>query len=308
MAPSPVFASLEAYRARQADTGFWQPHVAEVLARHGLPGDPAAMRPGIGATYPTFLCGDLVVKLFGGWPTWRQSFSAESAVQVVLARDPGLLVPASVAEGTLFAESPDAWPYLVTARVAGLSWDRAELSDRQRIAVAAQLGEQVARLHRLPPPDLPAWATLDLEEACGRSALPSHLVADVEAFVARTGEGAPVLVHGDLMERHAFVEHGRLTGIIDWGDAMVADPHYELAKLHLGLFAGDGLLLRAFLSAANWAVGPDFARRCLAQAIRRQAVGLVQHPSMDVSHRVPDLLQGRVPATLDELAGHLFPL
>ncbi len=30
-----------------------------------------------------------------------------------------------------------------------------------------------------------------------------------------------VSVHGDLIARHAFVENGRLTGIIDWSDARI---------------------------------------------------------------------------------------
>ena len=33
-----------------------------------------------------------------------------------------------------------------------------------------------------------------------------------------------MLVHGDLMFRHVFVEDGRLTGIVDWGDAVAAGP------------------------------------------------------------------------------------
>lgn len=35
---------------------------------------------------------------------------------------------------------------------------------------------------------------------------------------------------------HAFVENGRLTGIIDWGDAMVTDRHYELIQLYRDMF------------------------------------------------------------------------
>lgn len=308
MAPPPVFATLAEYRARQTDTDFWRPHVAEVLARHDLPGDQAAMAPGIGATYPTFLCGDLVVKLFGGGSPWQQSYAAERDIQAALAGDPALRVPALLAEGRLFEDAAAAWPYLVTTRIPGMSWERATLSEDARLSVAVQLGEQVAHLHRLAPPDLPIWPALDLEEACRRSALPPHLISDVKTFVSQIAEGAPVLVHGDLMERHAFVENGRLTGIIDWGDAMAADRHYELAKLHLGMFAGEGRLLRAFLTAAEWPVGADFSRRSLAQAIRRQAIGLVQHHSMDVFHRLPAILDGRVPTSLDDLAGMLFPL
>jgi aminoglycoside phosphotransferase (APT) family kinase protein len=38
----------------------------------------------------------------------------------------------------------------------------------------------------------------------------------------------PVLVHGDLHVRHALVVHGRLSGVIDWGDVCLADPAIDL--------------------------------------------------------------------------------
>ncbi|MCY3817900.1 MAG: hypothetical protein OXH52_00855 [Gammaproteobacteria bacterium] len=56
------------------------------------------------------------------------------------------------------------------------------------------------------------------------------------------------------MFRHVFVEEGRLAGIIDRGDALEADRHYELAQIQLNLFDGDKTLLRAFLDHSGWPV------------------------------------------------------
>ncbi len=47
-------------------------------------------------------------------------------------------------------------------------------------------------------------------------------------YVTRTDQAGPAFLHGDLMFRHVFVKEGRLAGIIDWGDAVVTDRHYEL--------------------------------------------------------------------------------
>ncbi|MBI1813660.1 MAG: phosphotransferase [Deltaproteobacteria bacterium] len=44
------------------------------------------------------------------------------------------------------------------------------------------------------------------------------------------------LHHGDLVANHAYVENGRLTGIIDWGNAMVTNRRYELGKLYFDTF------------------------------------------------------------------------
>ncbi len=52
-------------------------------------------------------------------------------------------------------------------------------------------------------------------------------------FVERGGSrDAPrVLVHGDLGCGHLLTNDAGLAGIIDWGDALIADPAYDLAAL-----------------------------------------------------------------------------
>lgn len=39
-----------------------------------------------------------------------------------------------------------------------------------------------------------------------------------------------VLCHGDLKAAHILVDDGRLAGVIDWGDALVADPWFDIAR------------------------------------------------------------------------------
>ena len=38
------------------------------------------------------------------------------------------------------------------------------------------------------------------------------------------------LCHGDLKAAHIFVEAGRVAGVIDWGDAVVGDPLWDIAR------------------------------------------------------------------------------
>lgn len=51
--------------------------------------------------------------------------------------------------------------------------------------------------------------------------------SDLLADVALAGPSA--LVHGDLGPEHVRYDEGRITGIIDWSDARVADPALDLA-------------------------------------------------------------------------------
>lgn len=50
----------------------------------------------------------------------------------------------------------------------------------------------------------------------------------------------PTLVHGDLWFGNTLWEHGRLTGIVDWDGARVADPAHDvaIARNDLALLAG----------------------------------------------------------------------
>ncbi len=308
MPAPPVFNSMAEFRSRLTDVAFWRPYVSEVLQRHA-PAAPAGNLQAGGGTYPTFLCGELVVKLFGGWQTWRQAHATERSALAALARAATSAAPQLLAAGRLGRDDRAPWPYLVTSRVPGKPWGKANPSKERQLSLAAELGRQVRRVQALRPAGLPPSALLppaQVADAARASALPAHLVAQVEGYVARLGPLDGAFVHGDLMHRHLFVADGRLTGIIDWGDAACKDRHYELAKLHLDLFDCDQGLLRAFLQASHWPLTPGFPHKALALALHRQADGLMQHFSMDVFHKLPSLLPLQDIRTLDELATALF--
>ena len=77
MIAPPTFASQQERLARIGDVDFWCPYLAEILERHGLTEAGHEPVAGFNATYPTFLYGDVVVKLFGNTPWWREGHAAE---------------------------------------------------------------------------------------------------------------------------------------------------------------------------------------------------------------------------------------
>lgn len=198
---------------------------------------------------------------------------------------PGSRRPGSWGTGRLFQGDDAPWPYLVTTRMPGVASWCAGMSEKQRHALAEAVGRQVRRLHALTPSGgatYEDWRALDVPAAARRSSLPPHLVAQVEAYLAKLGPVDAVFTHGDITANHVFVENGRFAGIIDWGDAMLADRHTEVVQIHRDLFACDKALLRVFLKASGWPLAKDFPLRALGLALQRQAVGLAQHHSMDV--------------------------
>jgi aminoglycoside phosphotransferase (APT) family kinase protein len=78
-------------------------------------------------------------------------------------------------------------------------------------------------------------------------------VADAAAgaFDARRGALAAVevgsLCHGDLKLGHVVVDEDRLAGVIDWGDAVVGDPVWDIARFaHRADAASLSLLLEGY--------------------------------------------------------------
>ncbi|MDA1278467.1 MAG: phosphotransferase [Chloroflexi bacterium] len=303
----PTFSSDQEYVSRLRDVGFWRPYVEDVLGRHDLVESGEELVPGVGGTYPTFVQAGVVVKLLGYVRPPRDSNEVELAALETLAADPEIKAPRLLARGQVFDNSADPWSYLITTRMPGVAWEYAGLTFEQKRSLAAELGQQVRRVHSLHPRGFAPheYQSADrVAAACVTSSLPSHLVAQIDDYLARSGQMEPVFAHGDMMYRHIFVEDGCLTGIIDWGDATVIDRHYEFGKLHLDLFECDKTLLRVFLEASEWPATEDFPQMAMALALHRQAERKTL--KMDVFYTLPNLLPLQDIATLDDLATVLF--
>jgi aminoglycoside phosphotransferase (APT) family kinase protein len=87
-----------------------------------------------------------------------------------------------------------------------------------------------------------------------------HLIQQIQSYLSRHDCPKPVcLIHADVSWDHVFgyadsKEHWHTTGLIDFGDARVGDPVYELVGLHCNLFELDTNLLRPFLQADQLAI------------------------------------------------------
>ncbi|WP_337926533.1 aminoglycoside phosphotransferase family protein [Kribbella sandramycini] len=120
--------------------------------------------------------------------------------------------------------------YLLTAEVAGAPSDAP--------GVLAQAVRHLRRLHELQAPnaDWPGRLDLLIDELdvlvdhLG-TALIDQLRQLLRPFVDEVAAAPPSLLHADLHTRHLYAADGRLTAILDWGDACYGDPLYDLARL-----------------------------------------------------------------------------
>lgn len=312
MSRPPSFTSLQDHISRLGDINFWWPYLCEILKRHGLINTHCEPIAGFNSTYPTFLYGDIVIKLFGYSKSWQQRYAAEHAALAVVATQPNVIAPRLLSFGKLYDNVHASWPYLITSKIAGVALQHIQLPDDQQQELAIQLGKQVHSIHALKPQmgisTDADWAELSIAHAAKFSSLPPHLVAQVDDYLQQLEPEEPVFTHGDLCEHHIFIENGKLSGIIDWGDAMVTDRHYELIQIYRGVFNCDKKLFKIFLEASNWPIGKNFAHQVLGQALRRQAIGLAQHHSMDVFEPIAKKFPLQEIKTLQELAETLFEL
>lgn len=276
------------------DPRYWRPYVSEALSRHTLP--VRRLEPPFAGTFPTFLVGDLVVKLFGETFDGAASCAAERSMHRLLAGHPEIPAPRLVAEGHLFNTAP-RWPYLVTERLTGTALRDAALSASDSAAVARRLGEVVARLHRLRAPEpirlrnLVPRLRATAAERLARFGLPTHLVDQVPAYLL-DAPAPDTLVHADITADHVFTGGGRLVGIIDWGDAIVADSYYELVAISLDALGGRQELIEGFLDGYGWQRTDEFGRRTLQAMLEFQfdAVSrLGQIIDLDTTRSLADL-------------------
>lgn len=119
--------------------------------------------------------------------------------------------------------------------------------------LAAALGRALAAVHDLPrsvvedaglpvyeAPEYRQRLLSELDRAAATGHVPSRLLTRWERALEDVGRWRfqPCVVHGDLVAEHVLVEGSTVLGILDWGQAKVADPADDLAWLAVGADTG----------------------------------------------------------------------
>jgi aminoglycoside phosphotransferase (APT) family kinase protein len=221
--------------------------ITALLARH-LPGYEVRSLAELGGGLDNIVYEvnrDLVVRFSreADHAVRRGSIEREVAVLTRVTELSTLPVPELV-----FAD-PEAG-FLAYTKLPGVPLHEHPVPEPSRLA--APLGRFLSGLHRAPleafedlvPRDtgpLTAWLS-EAEEDYRDIAthLPAPARARVEDFLAHPPPAEPRAVafcHNDLGAEHVLVavEASRLTGVIDWTDAAIADPAHDLALIYRDL-------------------------------------------------------------------------
>ena len=180
----------------------------------------------------------------------------------------------------LAAADPSALgaPFLLMERVPGRP-----LLEARAAGMGAVLADLQLRLHALDPAPLAralgAAGTFDgyLDRLAGRIERArldglAPLLGWLRA--GRPPGGALAICHGDFHPQNVLVEHGVVTGVLDWPNALVADPAFDVAStLNILRFVPAGLtsMPRALRALARL-VQPLLAWRYLARYRRGRPI------------------------------------
>lgn len=237
------------------------------------------------------LGGDLSVRL----PSARRYAAAVEKEQrwlPKLAPHLPLPIPAPVALGQPGEGYP--WPWSICRWLPGETLAVAEAADP--VAIARDLGGFLAALQRIEASDGPAagphsffrggpLATYDAETRAAVTALGGMVdvagaLAVWDAALASRWERSPVWVHGDVAPGNLLVGGGRLSAVIDFGQACVGDPACDLAIAWTGF---DGAAREAFRAAV--ALDPQTWARARGWALWKALIVLAQAPGANPAGR-----------------------
>jgi len=252
-------------RRYRHDASSWLEAVTELCLQHGR--TPGAVVPcAQGSNLIATVDDDWIVKIFP--PFLVHQWECERRVLPRMFGALPVRTPKLHATGT----RDDGWNFVILEKLHGTLLERcwAELRQPERASILEQIGATMAAAHRLPVGDLaslpPRWDHFARDQIAGcrarheRLGAPSWLLDGLEGFLDEHAAEAmrceqPVILTGEYTPINLLAEKGstgwHLSGMFDFGDAMIGPARYDWAGPAAFLCAGEPTAMRAFLAGVH---------------------------------------------------------
>ncbi|HEX6242756.1 MAG TPA: aminoglycoside 3'-phosphotransferase/choline kinase family protein [Polyangiales bacterium] len=276
----------------------WRFAIEELCAIHGVSHRQVRAFPQ-GSNLVAAVDERWVVKIFP--PFHRHQWESERRVLPRIHGQLSVAVPALIAQGT----REDGWTYVIVEKLSGVllesCWPSLTHADKRRILT--QIGAAMASAHAVPVEELsklpPDWNTFVRVQAVAsrerheRRGMPDWLIAGMDELV---GDGAAfeipererVLLTGEYTPFNLLAHRGprgwHLSGMFDFGDAMIGPRDYDLLGPSLFLAEGNAALIAALFR------GYTGGRAQLDADRRMRLLGLMllhRYSNLDNQIRIP---------------------
>jgi hygromycin-B 7''-O-kinase len=260
----PFIHSFEEYENLKLKADIFENAAKEIIRRHQLPNEPISLFEG---TNIVFSYGkNRVIKIFP--PLHQDQFTSETLVMKHLHNKLSIRTPTIEYEGEIMG-----WPYVIMSRLEGTLleglWEK--LGHNNKLIIIRELGALIREVHSLPTHGLEVidcdWQQFiknQINQCMTKhqtTKLPENLLQQIptylesiETFLPRIKD--PVILTGEytpmnfLVTQKSGVWH--IHGLIDFGDAMLGLPQYDLLGPGAFLIQGDKILLKEFLIAYGY--------------------------------------------------------
>ncbi|WP_133140292.1 aminoglycoside phosphotransferase family protein [Legionella genomosp. 1] len=238
--------------------------VKAIINKHQLPEAALTLFPD--GTNIVFSFGAKVIKIFP--PVHQTQFESERLILKHLDGKLSVRTPRLEEEGELFG-----WPYLIISRLEGTLletlWET--MSKNNKIVILHELGELIREVHTLSTEGLEAidchWPQF-IEKQIAQcvtnhqnKGFPPVLLKQLPDYLESAKElvtsiKKPVILTGEYTPMNFLVNHKddmwHISGLIDFGDAMLGLPEYDLLGPGAFLIQGDKQLLETFIMAYGY--------------------------------------------------------
>ncbi len=290
--------SFEDFETLKQNTDVVNAIAGELIKRHQLP--KASLQLFSEGTNLVFAYGDhAVIKIFP--PFHLDQFKSDLLVLKHFQGKLSLQTPTVKYEGEIFG-----WPYIIMNQLDGtlleVLWDK--MDHDNKVIIIRELGALIREVHALPTLGLEEidchWEQfihqqMDRCRELHRSVdLPNSLLEQIPSYLESTKDsliriGRPVLLTGEYTPMNFLVKQVKniwhINGLIDFGDAMLGLPEYDLLGPGAFLIQGDKVLLREFLMAYGYT--PD----TLTPALSHQMMALMllhKYSNLNIQVRIKD--------------------
>ena len=294
----PPIHTFEEYETFKEHTQTLEKMAQEIIERHQL--SHASLTLFTEGTNIVFAYGEgMVIKIFP--PFHLNQFTSDHLVLTHLEGKLSVKTPKLEHVGML-----DGWPYMVMSQLEGTLletlWET--MDHANKVIIMRELGTLIREVHSLPTKGLEEidchWEQFIeqqfnhcLEQHRSKN-LPKALLQELPAYLESVKAilpqiKQPVLLTGEYTPMNFLVKQvnglWHIEGLIDFGDAMLGLPEYDLLGPGAFLIQGDKQLLSVFLQAYGYT--PD---QMTAQ-LSRQLTGLMllhQYSNLNVQIRIKD--------------------